>query len=482
MIPRVLAVLVVCLTTACSSTSIYQMRGTEDPWDPGPDFKVENLEKNRNAQLNLEARSIEKFRDFELGVIEITEDGLINPSQQRQVMEMVQERLKGNSLLIVFAHGWHHGARVCDTNMTCFRRVLERFATAPDLKAAGVKVTGVYIGWRGESWRGKASLFTSWGRKRVGEHIGRTGAKEVLLDLDRVYHEAKEKYDNRLMTMVTVGHSLGGGLIYSAMKGIATGDAAGIIEGSKTDSTYRVVRAEGDRTKVTNEKALRARLGDLVVLVNPAIEASEYRPFNADLPDANLGPYRPPPDRDLPYDDEQLPVLLAIGSEADWAVGKTFVLGQVLAGFIHPGYFSDSAKLIGIGHYKDHITHDLYYPSEERAKEEAANEAAQNAEAAGSTLPECDCPYDFESMTQDITEDPLKLDTTAEQSFGGLKYTVRRPNTWDVHSPYLVVRASEGVLTGHNDIYNPVFMSYLSKFIRAYIAKSSEIHQRSASK
>jgi hypothetical protein len=476
MIPRILAVLAVCLTTACSSTSIYQMRGTEEPWAPDPALTVEKLEMDRAAQLNLEARSIEKFRDFELGIIEITEDGLINPSQQRQVMDMVERRLKDDSLLIVFAHGWHHGARVCDTNLACFRRVLEGFAN--EVKKDGVSVTGVYLGWRGESWRGKyARNFTSWGRKSVGQHIGRTGAKEVLLDLDRIHQEAKKNREARFMTMVTVGHSLGGGLIYSAMKGIATGDAAGIIQGSDPAATYRVVRAEGDRTKATETKAIRARLGDLVVLVNPAIEASEYRPFNADLPGANLGPYKPGPDADLKYDKNQLPVLVAIGSEADWAVGKTFVLGQWLAGFRHPSIWGDSAKRIGIGHYEEHITHDLSYPEDVRKAEDEANRASEMAEEKAATQPECDCPFtlNFGGQTAHISGDPLKLDEKAEQPFGELTYTVRRPETWDPHSPYLVVSASPGVLTGHNDIYNPVFMAYLSKFIRAYIAKNASI-------
>jgi hypothetical protein len=197
MIPRALAVLALCLTAACNSTSIYQIRGTEDPWEPKPALTVDALETNRDAQLNLEARSVEKFADFELGVVEITDEGLVNPAQKEQVFDMVRPRLDDtNALLLVFAHGWHHGAHVCDNNLGCFRRVLEQLATSPDLKARNVKVTGVYLGWRGESWRGFASTFSSWDRKSAAQHIGRTGAKEVLLELDTIYHEAKEAHPN----------------------------------------------------------------------------------------------------------------------------------------------------------------------------------------------------------------------------------------------------------------------------------------------
>src|SRR5687768_4858709 len=189
-LPAVLALSL--LFAGCASyTSLYQIRGTEAPLSASGTgtLTVSDLEKSRTAQLDLEARSIERFKDFEIGVLEITDDGLVNPAQKKQVFDMVKPRLDGKEvLLIVFAHGWHHGPHVCDRDLACFRRVMERFATSPDLTRRGVVVTGVYLGWRGESIRNKYwNNLSFFDRKNTAQHVGRTGAKEVLLELDAMY-------------------------------------------------------------------------------------------------------------------------------------------------------------------------------------------------------------------------------------------------------------------------------------------------------
>ncbi|HEX8254510.1 MAG TPA: hypothetical protein VF846_15305 [Thermoanaerobaculia bacterium] len=448
------------------------MRGTEAPLAPAPDFTVEQLERSVDAQLNFEARSVEEFDDMALGVVEITDDGLVNPSQKEQVFDLVGKRIRNeqNSLLVVFVHGWHHGPSVCDRDLACFRRVLHRLANSKELLERNVHVTGVYVGWRGESLNRPWNNFTLWDRKNVAQHIGRTGAKEVLLELDAMYNEVKRARPSSYMTMVTVGHSLGGALVFSAMKGMATGNAAGIVDGSPAGRTHRIVRAEGDRESAAKRqvKATRARLGDLVVLVNPAIEADEYKPFHADLPDSDTGSYRPGPDKALPYDEDQLPVLMAIASEADEAVGKAFVAGRWVSAFRYPKIALDRSQRIGIGHYKPHITHTLRYPDVEFEEKKVA----------------CGCPKQFDAPVN-IDNRPVDLTSREKQDFGDLELELaswRDKAKWDVHSPYLVVRASRGVMREHSDIYNPVFVEFLTKFIRGYYTRAAQIQQRNAVK
>lgn len=463
MLPRLAAVLAVSisLVSCVSSTSVYQKRGTEAPFPAPGTMTVAEFEASQDAQLDAEARSVERFKDFEIGVLEITDDGLVNPSQKDQVFTMVKSNLdKPNEMLmVVFAHGWHHGPHVCDRDLACFRRVMERLATSRELKHRNATVTGVYLGWRGESIRTKPwNNVSFWSRKNTAQHVGRTGAKEILLELDAMYHLAKKGGKNA--TMVTVGHSFGGALVFSAMKGLATGDAAGIIPGTDLQQTYRVVRAEGNRVAAseTGVKATRARLGDLVVLVNPAIEADQYKPFHADLPKSDIGKYRPPPDKDKPYDKSQLPVLLAIASTADKAVGMAFPAGRWLMALKDIDIAFDSSKRTGMGHYEPHITHKLTYPEKEFAE----------------TPRQCGCPKNFDSPVN-ISHKPLNLHTTEVQDFGDLEFVPQHPDTWDVHSPYLVVQTNAGVMREHSDIYNPVFVEFLTKFIRAYYARSMEV-------
>ena len=449
------------LASCLSSTSVYQKRGTEPPFPAPGTMTVAEFEQSQDAQLDAEARSVERFRDFEVGVLEITDDGLVNPAQKEQVFAMIRGGLErpNEVLLVVFVHGWHHGPHVCDRDLACFRRVMERLATSRELRHRNATVAGVYIGWRGESIRTKPwNNVSFWDRKSTAQHVGRTGAKEILLELDAMYTAAKK--GGKTATMVTVGHSFGGALVFSAMKGLATGDAAGIIPGTDLQQTYRVTRAEGNRVEAakTGVKALRARLGDLVVMVNPAIEADQYNPFHADLPKSDTGKYRPPPDKAKPYDPRQLPVLLAIASTADRAVGTAFPAGRWLSAIKDLDIALDPAKRTGIGHFEPHITHTLTYP--ERPLPE--------------TNPQCGCPKNFDAPAN-ISHKAFNLHTTAEQTFGDLKFKPTRPESWDVHSPYLVVQTNAGVMREHSDIYNPVFVEFLTKFIRSYYARSVEV-------
>lgn len=81
------------------------------------------------------------------------------PKKARGQLEALQERLKSPStknFVIAFVHGWRHTAQVGDGNVAdlriytahAARFVLDR-CEAGDKRYCGMKVTGVYVGWRG---------------------------------------------------------------------------------------------------------------------------------------------------------------------------------------------------------------------------------------------------------------------------------------------------------------------------------------------
>jgi hypothetical protein len=481
------------LVLSASCTSIYQRRGTEEPLAP---ITVQELEGtgNVNAQLNLESRSIEKFKgtnkagkqySFDIGVIEINDEGFTNEAQAKQVLDHVRERLEDGALVVTFVHGWHHGPRICDRDIACFRRVLDRLAA--NRNSAG-PVTGVYIGWRGEAISTPIiNGFTFWDRKAKAQHLGRMDGAQVLLTLDGMYHERREKYPEERMVMVTVGHSFGGALVFSAMKQLVTGSVGDILgqnnaspSGTKCgrlspdDCSYRIVRAEGDRVAAAKEghKARRARLGDLVVLVNPAIEAMQYQAFDSDLPDSPYSGYLPN-DKKLPYLDDQLPVLMTVASQADQAVGRAFPAGRFLSGFMHPKIFVNPALRTGMGHYEPQRTHILDYTDTEHVA--ALRAAEQKRINDPDHPPACECTMMFDDPDLGIDPRPLSL-TETKQEWGKLRFELapnRDPNRWDRHSPYLVVQATGNVIGAHSDIYNPVFVTFLTKYITAYDTKKT---------
>jgi hypothetical protein len=481
---RLLILAVALLLSGCITTR-YQRRGVETPLEER--LKLTDLENPTDgmaAQINVEARSIEYFKEpsFNVGIIEFTEEGFVNPAQEKRVMEMVRKTVEGaphGTIMVVFAHGWHHACRTCDDNLTCFRRVLN--ALARDEESAHGKqrrVVGVYLGWRGRVFGSDTLDYaTIWNRKPVAEHIGRTGAKEVLFELHEVWSKHAGKGDQRPVIMVSVGHSLGGAMLLSAIRGRLTGNIDDIVHPGET-GLYRIVRSAGERLPGEPTKAVRARFGDLVVLVNPAVEAARYGDFDNDLADVRtkalkgkeLIEHRLPLDKNLPYSSDQLPVMLTISSTdtADWPNGILFPISRVFSVFNVFGVpaLPRWSELAALGHYGPSITHTLHFKKEGKAI---------NAQSA----PDCGCKGNWdahiipEKASDDFTNQPLK----AQLEQLGYSFELTRGRAcedpkkncrgWDPHSPFVVIGTDPSVITGHNDIFNPVFVGFLRMYVKA---------------
>jgi hypothetical protein len=148
----------VFLTGCFVSTTPYQKRGLERLHAPA--IALEDLETNRILQLDVEGQSIERYAnpEFSIGIVEFNEEGELNPAQYQQVMDLVRDELREPAILVLFAHGWHHGCSTCDRDLTCFRRVLQALATrelSQDLHEPR-RVVGLYLGWRGRRFRGSS--------------------------------------------------------------------------------------------------------------------------------------------------------------------------------------------------------------------------------------------------------------------------------------------------------------------------------------
>ncbi|HEX2099109.1 MAG TPA: hypothetical protein VHF69_00515, partial [Candidatus Synoicihabitans sp.] len=320
------------------------------------------------------------------------------------------------------------------------------------------RVVGIYLGWRGASLMGKANSLTLWNRKNVAEHIGRTGAKEVLFDLHQEWFNRRD--DARKVRMITVGHSLGGAMIFSAVKGKMSGNADDIVHPGRA-GTFRITRAEQSRDDARGQdtKARRARFGDLVVLVNPAIEAAEYEAFDEDL--AGSGD-REIVDRDLPFPNDQLPILMTVASTADTAVGRLFPAARWLS-FLNVARNGEvirrRSERVGMGRYAAHITHRLEFGRKADSGEIAPKPRGKmtSEKPAG-----CECTKEWGGTPVPVPErdSALPLDTLADQEWSAPDGNVmrfglspeRKRRGWDLRSPYVVVSADPGVINEHSDI------------------------------
>lgn len=282
-------------------------RGVIEPVVPAPD----------NAS---EQECIGKHRC--LNVIEFDEFGNAESrSQFNNGLADAKRAAENDGVVVVYLHGWHHNAKLNDTDITSFKTLL-----------AGVRkdrqVAGIYVGWRGESIRSDtvlgyipSYLVTFWGRKDTAHDIGNAGAVgELIRTLSDIRSHSKES------RLLIIGHSFGGAMLYSAM----------------SDTVAEQIRRDCQRSVDFTP------IADLVILVNPAIEAMRLRPLYSFA-------------RGFEYPSEQQPRLFIITTKADFPTRVAFKAGRHL-GTLFKSYPNGTYKeqdVTAIGHYRRYITHQM---------------------------------------------------------------------------------------------------------------------------
>jgi hypothetical protein len=161
-----------------------------------------------------------------------------------------------------------------------------------------------------------------------------------------------------------------------------------------------------------------------------------------------------------PYEKWQLPVLVTIASEADTAVGTAFPPARFLQALFtfHWGQLGTMYRT-GMGRYAPQVTHRLTAPG--RYQDEKTT-----------VSPDCGCPKVAEGLAAMPPLD-VQLDSNSgvRKIGGGLDFGLtedRLRRGWDVHSPYIVVQTDKGVMSDHNDIFNPTLIAFLRAYIEAY--------------
>lgn len=276
---RLLMVMSVMLLAACSSSGPYRS-ATSDAACVEP-------ASGSCGQASL----IENRQDgYRLAFVEIDEQGQFQDFRQVEAL-LAALHSPRKQYVTLFIHGWHHNAADGDENIESFKRRL----SISKKRHQDAEVTGIYVGWRGESipLPGLREL-TFWDRKQVSEEVGRNALLHFLLKLEL----AVKKSGNPENQLVAVGHSFGGSVLFNALSPVLL---------------QRLVQAEPGKDV--------SGFGDLVVLVNPAFEAMRYTAIrNASELHARQPGYKP----------SQRPVLLVATSETDSATGVAFPMGRSL--------------------------------------------------------------------------------------------------------------------------------------------------------
>ncbi len=327
-----------------------------------------------------------------------------------------------NQDIIIFTHGWHHTAGynqydketdsyIEDSNITDFRKLLA------DISAnnKGRKTTGVYIGWRGESFDVPLlSIGTFWGRKDTSMDVGHGSLKEVLVDLETISKTNKSSH------LITIGHSFGGSAIFSALG---------------TEIQERIQSGE------------KGKFGDIVILVNPAIENIPYAPLAFTAEDQAEEFVNPLP-----------PSFVVLMNKADWANKYVFRAARYVSAALTENQNTitrvdrndKKVKLSQLkmdtrplGHYKPFISHKLESNGDHSvescfpAKGDAGAPKGMPVAAA-------------EGWVKDFPKSNVRI-----------THLERSPS----YSPLWVVQVEDGIIKGHNGIFGDQLHCFMKEMM-----------------
>ena len=272
--------------------------------------------------------------NYQLGFVEIDDQGQFYDRRQADFLVKTLKNQQQAQYVMVYAHGWHHNAVESDFGLQRFKGMLKEAKSNHPRQ----QVTGIYIGWRGETLTLPIlRLLSFWDRKAVTEEVGRNALLDFLLQVETAVKDQGHP-DN---TLLTVGHSLGASVIFNALHPVLL---------------QRLTQPENN--------SLRHSYGDLVVLINPAFEAIRY----ATLRDAAQR-YA----REFQFSEQQKPLLIIATSAADNVTKRDFSWSRIFSTLFEahrtiPADIDNSdAELsewaldtTALGHFEQYITHHLH--------------------------------------------------------------------------------------------------------------------------
>ena len=384
-------------------------------------FKQENGLFNEPNEFVLQIDDFGQFWDPEIPV--------------RALKSIKEVSKKKNTVVILFVHGWHHNAHIEDENAeNYFFKSLEEIRKFHDDASSKQKrkligeneeleVIGLYVGWRGRSLPFTLNYTTFWGRKAAAERVGQGDLKEFLHRLNSIYEEtnSERQIDSRYLGLVSIGHSFGGQVLFSA------------VRNTLEDNLIKFTSSISSNNIKELAKPLPG-FGDMVVLINPAIESFQYDRIH------NLN-------KRIKYSTEQTPLLLILSSESDFVRRKIFPIARKISAFFRPLFRQDQKQLWtqALGEYEPHRTHMLKKVSENKS---SINNSCINYLDYPSRIIDCDLTNSFPDI-RGIKMQPIK-------------------RNFKKFNPFLVVYVDDSIIIDHNKI----FENNLRNFLNDYIAKS----------
>jgi len=392
--------------------------------------------------------------------------------------------------LVVYTHGWHHTAAPDDGNVDAFRNLLDRMSrlekrldagSAEGAASASRRVVGVYIGWRGDSVLGAGLQQTSiWDRKLAAEEVAQGAVQELFARLHNFYlaHACHFSEASALVIagtkpavprtedcpggqdvhMLTIGHSFGALITYRALAGRLMSNIAEYPRGWSG----------------TGAPPYAHSFGDLVVLVNPAFEGVHFEALARAASERRYPTAEP---GQGPH-GAQLPTVIIVQSEGDWATGTFFPLFRRFTSVFSPstGAVQSDASRHSVGWTDRYVTHRLELTQDlgqcrlacQLDNEKTWHKAQQDTRYKAFGDPSMQLANGL-NLTQCRVADGGRLacGDDAQRAVSGDGGLARPP-----FMPIWVVRTDSRIIADHNDFLNPHLLIFVRQIYYTVLEES----------
>ncbi|MDU8926298.1 hypothetical protein RXV86_02770 [Alisedimentitalea sp. MJ-SS2] len=254
--------------------------------------KMAMPDENWPALAEVNGADLKRGDEYDLAFVELNDEGVQYLDRQMDALVAHlrrQDRAGVQNYVVAFVHGWRHNAQLRDGDVVKFRRLLAYSRAALNTRCivegtyCNAAVTGVFIGWNGQLVKegdsdlkpdqgaptgiaGLLPALTFWNRWDVSCRLGDgrrscqvPPAGDVASPLRGVLDKIKtplrlRQGDTKADKLLIFGHSMGGNMLATMLK---------------EEAIQRVRNhPRGGR--------LKPLVGDLVVLLNPAAEATNW--------------------------------------------------------------------------------------------------------------------------------------------------------------------------------------------------------------
>lgn len=353
-----------------------------------------------------EKASIEHVKDFAIAYVELTDQGwFYDRKQLNAALNLLQAKGEKSLEVVVFVHGWKHSAQFDDFDVTKFRDTVMPALTRG---RPGSRAVGIYVGWRGAPLDLPTLVqgITFYDRKATADHVARGSVRELFSHLQAIRKEPVAA-SGREVRLTLIGHSFGGLIVYNSV-------AESLLNSLVTAN-------HGDQA--TLRKAIP--IADLVLLLNPAFEASRFEPLFQVAKDQS-----PSTGSFWAYAEDQRPILVSITSEADSATRIAFPLGRtVISLFEHEGWTDQDVPRSDYSERLEKIanTHTMGHMERYRTHQLELSDNAQQADPATIALA---CKVLPNPLVADGNRFPLWNILAREEAIGS-HHDIYRQNLWD---------------------------------------------------